>query len=293
MTDWIDFTVYVIFLGALWFAQPLTGRRLRLPTLRDRNAAWVQAHPELVQRITGRRWWMWLSFALGTVSLAMLTAFQLGLWHPAVMHAPGQPAAPGWMILWQLSMQSMVAAIVIGGSIGLVNHVRLARLVPLAPQRHATLQPRSLDDHVPRPIQYLAYALALANIAAWIVAGILGTHSSPIFWPRVATMIVLSGFFYWATGIAVHRRPNIMDRIYGPDYRPWEVRLTFSTQFLPPIIGALRLYEEVNHVFLFDMSRATQLFLALYISAMMLGIYLLPIDRGPTSFGRPAAASRS
>lgn len=293
MTDWIDFLVYALFIGSLWFVQPVMQHRLAIPFLKDRNAEWVAAHPDAVRAVETSRWRIWLSWALGGISLAVLAAFQLGIWQvPAP--PPGAPPLIRWMVLWNLAMASMLVALVVGGTIGLVGQFLLKRHIPIAPRRQASLERRSLDDYVPRAVQYAVYVLVLGNIAAWFTAAALGAYSSPIFWPRVVTILVLSGFFFFVARAMVSRRANVMDRVFGPAYRRWEVRWSFSTQLLTPLVGALRLYEEVNDTFLFDMSRAIQLFLALYISYAILRIALLPIDpaaKAPAPLGQTVPQS--
>lgn len=290
MTDWIDFLIYAAFLFALWFVQPVAQQRLAIPFLEDRNPDWAAAHPEAVRAIGHSRWRVWLGWTLGVLSIGALAAFQLGLWR-LPPPPPGTPVMSGWMALWIIAMGSMLVAIVVGGTIGLYRHFQIRRHIPIGPRRIASLERRSLDDYVPRSFQYVAYALLAANAAAWMIAAILGTHSSPIFWSRVVTIFFLTGFFLFFSGLTVKRRANVMDRIFGPSYRRWEVRWGFSTLFTVPIVGALRLYEEVNGVFLFDMSRAVQLSLALYITYSILRVSVLPVDpdtRQPQPRGVPA-----
>lgn len=76
---------------------------------------------------------------------------------------------------------------------------------------------------------------------------------------------MLSAVFGFFTHVAVNRRPNAMDRILGPGNRRAEVRFNFACQVLPPIIGAVRLYEEVNDTALMDINRAMGLALALMV----------------------------
>lgn len=295
MTDWIDFLVYAAFLFALWFVQPAMQQRLAIPLLRDRNADWVATHPDAVRAVERSRWRLWLSWTLGAASLAVLAAFQLDLWQvPAP--PPGAPPLMRWLVLWNLAMASMVVAIVVGGTIGLIGHVQLKRHVPIAPRRQASLERRAMDDFVPRPLRYLAYALVLANLAAWSIAAALGAHSTPLFWSRAIVTIFLSAFFFIVARAMVARRANVMDRVFGPSYRRWEVRWAFSANFLTPLVGAVRLYEEVNNVFLFDMNRAMQLFLALYITYALLRISLLRVDPGARSgvpLGSPTPAPQN
>jgi hypothetical protein len=282
MTDWIDFAVYAAFLFALYFAQPTTQQRLIVPLLADRNAEWVAAHPDTVRRIAASRWRLWLSYGLGAISLAVLASYQLGLWH--LPPTRGGFIPPKWAVLWNLAMAGMIAAMVIGGAIGLWAHFAIKRLIPVAPRRQATLERRSLDTSVPRWVQHVTYALVMINLAAWIVVAILGRYSSPDFWNRLVTMFGLSGFFFWATRAMVARRPNALDRIFGAAHRTWEVRLTFSTLLVPPMIGALRLSEEIagTATHYWDLSRAEQLALAIFLTFWLLSMSRLPLDQAGT-----------
>jgi hypothetical protein len=275
MTDWIDFAVYATFLVAIFFVQPAMQRRLIVPLLFDRNPEWAAAHPEIVRHIAGIRWRLWVCYAMGAISLGVVLTYQLGLWSAPPSRAGTVP--PKWMILWLLSMAAMTTALIVTGAIGLQGWIALKRLVPIAPRRHATLERRSLDDYVPRGVQLAGYAIVIVNLIAWTAAGIAGAHSSPIFWERVTIMYALSALFFFFTHVMVARRANVMDRLIGPAYRRWEVRWVFSTQFVTPLVGAVRLYEEVTGTELLDLSRALQLLLAGYItwflirSAMLIG----------------------
>jgi hypothetical protein len=276
MTDWIDFAVYATFFFALYFAQPTMQQRLIVPLLVDRNAQWVAAHPDIVRQIAGSRWRLWLSYALGTASLGLLASYQLNLWSVPVSSAGVSP--PKWAVLWELAMAALIAAMIIDGTVGLWAHLAIKRRIPLASRRHAVLERRSLDTWVPRGVQFGTYAAVTVNLAAWTGAGMLGKHSSSLFWSRFAILIVLSVVFHLGTRAMVVRRSNVMDRILGPANRAWEVRLTFSTQILPPIIGALRLYEEVTATQLLDLSRAMQIALAGFLGFWLLSMSRLPID---------------
>jgi hypothetical protein len=270
MTDWIDFAVYFLLVASLWIVYPTAQARLTLGMIADRNPGWFAANRDIAARIAASRWRLWVCYGLGTLCLGVLTAYQLGLW--ALPLAPGALPPPGWIVLWNLAMAALLAALIFGGAMAIHGYVRLVRLVPLAAQRRATLAPRRIDDFVPRPIRLAVHALVLATLAAWLMAGLLGTHSSPLFWPRLVIMFVLAGIFWGTSQYSVNRRPNFCDSLFGPGYRRWEVRLIFSTQLTLPTVGALRLYEEAFGLQLFDMSRAVQLGLSLFIGAWLLGL---------------------
>jgi hypothetical protein len=65
--------------------------------LEDRNPEWVAAHPEVAARLTRNRWYVWCSWALGAVSIAVLVAAQTDAW-PRALSAPAFEAEH-WMVL--------------------------------------------------------------------------------------------------------------------------------------------------------------------------------------------------
>jgi len=68
----------------------------------------------------------------------------------------------------------------------------------------------------------------------WIDFIRAGMDWSPEFWIRCVFQFFVHGFFFLMTLIAVHRKPDGMDRILGPGYRRGTGRLGFAAQVLPP-----------------------------------------------------------
>ncbi len=46
MSEWIDFVIYAAQAIVLWIYMPRWSARMTLPMMRDRNADWVDAHPD-------------------------------------------------------------------------------------------------------------------------------------------------------------------------------------------------------------------------------------------------------
>lgn len=268
MTSWIDFAIYALLLIVLWFVNPRVMSRLAIPMLADRNAEWLAAHPEVVEITRNRRWHIRLHDALGTVSLTVLLTLQLGFWFPG--QEQGQPTVEPWIALWGITTLLVIAYLVVIGSTGLYYHRIVNRYIPIGERRQASLERRSIGDFVPVWAQLVTYALVMINLTAWVVTAISGQHDAPLFWTRLVLLFALSVFFHFAAVAAVARRPNAMDRVFGPPYRRKEVHLAFSMQLLPPIIGAVRLYEELADTIVFDINRAMQLGLVLMIIAAFL-----------------------
>ena len=274
MTDWIDYFVYAVFLIAIFFAYPWAQNRLTVEKLLDRNPQWVTENPDNVRGIVKKSYWiLWAHMIGGVVSLYFLTRIQL---RELTDDLPEK-----WMLLWQLSMVALYAGIIVFGTLGIIHYLRFQRGIPVAEQRTAALQPRSLDEFVPLPVRLITYSLVIANLIAWSAVAVLGWHDDPIFWARLIIIFGLSFFFWLATRYAVGHRPNAMDRLFGSDYRRGEVWLSFSTQLLTPMIGAVRLYEELADVFVFNINRAMFLGLALYIALWLLWTTWLTALKSP------------
>ena len=288
MTDWIDFAVYAAFLVTIWIIYPWADHRLLVPRLEDRNPRWVAENPEAVHRIERHgRWRLWLSYLLGCASLGLLLYLKLEGHAPGGMTTVYGTPLTMWMLLWTLSINSMLVGMVLMGGIGIIGWIRLTRMIPVASRRYATLETRSLDDVIPRGVRYAVYALVLVNLLVWTYFGLTGQYTTPRFWARYGILIGLTAAFAAFTRYAVNRRPNAMDRILGPGNRRAEVRFNFACHLLVPIIGAVRLYEEVTGTELVNINRAMFLALALIIIfGLLRTIHLTPAPRRPAPLPR-------
>jgi hypothetical protein len=62
----------------------------------------------------------------------------------------------------------------------------------------------------------------------------------------------------------------MMDRVLGPQYRRAQVRDAFTIQLVPPIVGAIRLGQEVMGLTPLDIQRGTQLGLVILLTVACL-----------------------
>lgn len=276
MTEWVDFAIYAVLMAALFFIQPRAARKLTVPLLADRNPQWVAENSEAVLKIERSQWFLWVLHGAGAAGIATLAAVQFGLLDLAPGPLPDGSPVEKWMTLWDVNVGFILLGVVLLGGAGLLFWFRLYRQIPLANRRHAALERRSIDHFVSRWVRYAAYVLIVANLAAWVVAGIVGAYSTPLFWTRFVLLIALTGIFAFFTRVSINRRPNVMDRILGPGNRRTEARFNFACQLLPPVIGAVRLYEEVNDTALMDINRAMFLALALMVIFGLLRTIHLP-----------------
>ncbi len=286
MTEWIDFGVYAALILAVWGWLPAMSSRLMLPVVVDRNPQWVADHPGAVQRLTENRWFRRSCVLWGTVCLAALLAVQADVWWPPL----AGPATPKWDALKDVNATLLIAGLLYLVGCGVMFGRWLHAHVPLAPRRQATLERRSPDKYVPRPVQYGIFALVAIHLAAWLFAAALGRYASPAFWGMLAFQFVISGIFLLLALEAVRRRPNALDRIFGPRYRRMEVRWAFATQLLPLMNGAARLYEQTAGPTSGDLDRAMHLGVVLLVLVMAGGLGLVSSGRrgeaGSSSPGR-------
>jgi hypothetical protein len=269
MTDWIDFALYGIFLAVFWFLFPVTVSRAGLVWVADRNADWLSQHPEVAANLGKNRTYVRTCFVLGGISLALLTACQIGFW-PRALSAP-EFAPEHWMVLKELNTLLVLPALAVHlGSSYLFG--RWLRTVPLTTQRSASLIPRSIDDLIPKRIRVATYVAVVAHLAAWLGAGAWLTYASPELWARnlaqfggaALVFLLTHAIFLWFTRVNVNRRPNALDRIFGDGYRRHEVRAAFAFNWLPPITGTLRLLEELGNT-AFDFGRLSHLGIVLAV----------------------------
>ena len=263
MSEWIDIVVYAGFIVAVWGWLPAWSSRLTIPVIADRNPDWSADHPEIERRFAARRWFRWSCLLWGAVSLFALFAFQVGIWPQqlAFLRVP-----PRWEALKDLNSTLFIVGLIYVAGCAALFYRWLNTNVPLSPRRQATLERRSLHDHVPEALQYAVYAVIVVHLAMWVAVGVTGRYATSAFWGGLAFQFAISGVVLLFVVSAVRRKPGAMDRIFGPGYRQTEVRVAFMAQLLPLLNGVARLYEQVA---------ATQ-----------------PEQRRPSSAPRPGASCR-
>jgi len=271
MSEWIDLFIYAILIVAFWFAAPRWATRFALLNVADRDPDWVAGHPEAASQLASSRWYLRVCQIFGALSLGALLSLQIGLWPHASSAAPER-----WQLLRDIAAASMLVGLVFSVACGTLFSRWLGKQVPLAERRQAVLEPRAIDDFVPRWLRYLTYTLVAAQWSAWVFVGAVGFHVGPNFWAQFVTAILFSTIFYFLTRVSVNRPPGSLDRIFGPDYRRGEVRYSFLLELSVPVLLGLRLYAYTKDGFIVDPDRllwlALQLLLALGI--LRFGLYM-------------------
>ena len=268
MTEWVDFTVYAGLIVALWFVLPAWSARFTLPYVADRNPEWLAAHPDVAAKLTDGRAFRLAYHAWGTVSLALLLSFQMDALAP--MFGSRAPGTRKWELLKDVNSTLVLPGVVLFGLLCVVFTRRLNTTVPLAARRQATLTRRSIDDFVPRWIRRVVYGFVGAVIVAWLVAAGVQWPATARFWGRFIALAAVNPVLGFFVRLGVNRAPNVMDRLFGPTFRSNEVRFGFAMQLLPPLVGLVRLYEEVMHTELVDLNRAMHLGVATLVTAWVL-----------------------
>jgi hypothetical protein len=268
MTEWVDFSVYAALNVALWFVLPAWSSQFAVLYVADRNPAWIESHPEVAKRLLVRGWFHWVLAVWGALCFAALLALQVGALPPTLStKLANQPA---WEALKDLNSVLLLPGLLLFFVPALLFQRWLQRTVPLAHRRTATLARRTLDDFVPRSIQLAVYVLVGIVAIAWLFVGVMQLYSSSIFWGRFALLVALTPAFAFFVRLGVNRAPHSLDRLLGPRYRMGEVRYGFAMHLLPPVIGAVRLYEEITNTVLVDINRAMHLGVALIVTVWAL-----------------------
>jgi hypothetical protein len=291
MTDWIDFSVYAAVNAFFWFVMPAGISRTGLLWAMDRNPRWLSEHPQTAAKLNDNRRYLWTCYVLGTLCLAALAACQLGFWPQAL----SAPAPEHWRVLKDVNSATVLVAVAFY-CVSTFVFGRVSRNVPLADQRQASLEPRTIDDFVPRRFRVATYSLVCGHIAAWLGAGAWLAYTTPSWWANVVkfggaalAFVVTHLVFLGIVRFCVDRRPNTLDRLFGPAYRLREVRSAFAFNLLPPITGGLRLYSELTSSMIAD--RLSHL--GLVFAMLVLGVSLLrPLKERPVSGAGPSACAK-
>jgi CubicO group peptidase (beta-lactamase class C family) len=228
---------------------------------------------------------------LGSLSIVALVAVQVGAW-PAALSAPAfEPER--WMVLSDVFTMLALVWVVYFMSAGALFNRWLTREVPLTARRQATLEPRSIDTYVPRPLQVVVFLLVGLHLAAWVMTGILGLYWTTAFWGTLPFQFVIALILLFIARAIVQRRPNVMDQIFGSAFRRTEVRYAFVAQLVPLMNGCARLYEELTGMPAPALDRASRLGLVIFMIGMTIPLFRFiwssshPVGRR----GAPSAAS--
>src|SRR5688572_7905142 len=174
MTEWIDVFMYAALLLVLWFALPAVGARFTRPLIADRNPEWLAAHPQVSGGMTQSRGLRLVSYALGTLSIGALVAAKTGVW-PASLSAPIFEPEP-WMILSDILAMAVMLSLAYVVVTSALFRRWLERTVPLAERRQASLELRSIEAFVSRPVRTVVYVAVGAHLVSWLMVGVLGMH---------------------------------------------------------------------------------------------------------------------
>lgn len=269
MNEWIDFSVYAVLIIMFWWAFATWTPGYILTMVDDRNAAWLAANEERATALlrgrwlVGSPWFLGACYLWGALSLGVLLAIQLGVL-PAL--SPAALGSPAWEVLKDTNSILLIAGLVWYLGCGTIAYRRVQSDVPLTQRRSATLAPRSLDDFVPRWVQIGTYAVVVAQLAAWIIVGVLGLSSAPGFWVRFAAPVVFTAINIVIAQVLVNFRPS---NSFGPAERRTAVRIAFAAQLYAQFRFAVQLYGEVVGA-AFDMDRVLHLGLVLWMVVMIL-----------------------
>jgi CubicO group peptidase (beta-lactamase class C family) len=271
MTDWIDVALYAVLLGIMWFGLPGVNARYALPVIEHRNPDWLAAHHAVARRKAESPWFQRSCLVLGSLSLAALVAVKIGAW-PAALSAPAfEPER--WMVLSDVFTMLAMVWVVYFMSAGALFNRWLTREVPLTARRKATLEPRSLDAYVPRPLQLVVFLLVGLHLAAWVVTGVLGLYSTSAFWGTLPFQFVIALILLFIARAIAQRRPNVMDQIFGSAFRRTEVRYAFVAQLVPLMNGCARLYEQWTGTPAPALDRASRLGLVIVMIGMTIPLF--------------------
>jgi hypothetical protein len=245
MSEWIDFAVYAAQAIVLWMVMPRWGARMALPMMRDRNAAWVDAHPDALAHAAPGAWFLKACYAWGALTVLVLLTTRLGLLPQDFL--PHRAGNTGWQVL--MSTNNILLCLgFIGYFSGAAVFMRwLKSTVPPSQLRQASLQPRVIDDYVPRWFRLLVYVAIVAHLSAWLYVGAADRFRHPKFWPEFTGILALTTVMFVLGHYSVQRRRSQMDALQR-NYRRIEIRLVFAIQLVLVGLGAIGLCKVLYDI---------------------------------------------
>ena len=278
MSEWVDVAIYTALIVVIWGWLPLWSSRFTVPTLADRNPEWVASHPEEIRKLTSGRGFVWMCRAWGALCVTVLLLLQTQLF-PRWLPVPADTSK------WE-AIKDVNSMLLIAGLVGLVGSMVLVgrwveKNVPVSARRQATLERRAIADFVPRWFRVLTHALVGLHATAWLTVMVMQLYSTSAFRGRLALALGMPVVFAFMNRLSVNRRPGAMDRIFGPAFRRREVRFGFALQWIVPIAGTVRLYEEVAATRVPDVDRLMHLAMPVLIVVWALRIARLTRPQEP------------
>jgi hypothetical protein len=261
MSEWIDVLVYASQIFLFWVFLPRQGKSFTRAMIADRNASWASAHPEIVLRLERSSWLINTYYAYAAASVAWLLLITLGVVSPL------RTDVPKWEVLKDLHGTLMLVG-VLGWLLALLAWTRwLAKHVPLATTRRATLRPRLVSDYVSRAWRVVVEVLTALHLSLWLTVPAFGITVDRAYWGRFAFIAAVTMLFAAIAALTPRRRPGYADRIFGEAYRRAELKVAYILRVTPLIAGAMMLGERVLDL---EVDRVGHLILTCVISTILL-----------------------
>ena len=181
--------------------------------------------------------------------------------------SPLRADVPKWEVLHDLHSTFMIVGMVGWGAAMLAWSRWLARYVPLADTRRATLRPRTASDYVPRSWRVVVETLTVLHLGVWLAVPVLGVAVDAAYWGRFAFIVFVTILFAVVAALMPRRRTSYPDRIFGEGYRRTELKVAYILRVTPLIAGAMMLGERVLGL---EVDRIGQLVLTCVISATLI-----------------------
>lgn len=260
MSEWIDLAVYCTVIVLVFVVLPRHGRRFTAPMLADRNPEWFERNRDIVARLERSRWFLNVCYSWAAVSVAVLVGVTLDLIPP-----PFGAAAEKWEVLQGLSGAAVVVGMLGWGACTLLWFRWLAKHVPLAATRRATLKPRAVSDYLTLPWRIAIEVLTTLHLGAWVVIGVLGLAAAPKVWWSFVFFVGMSVLFAVFASMIPQRRPGYFDYVFGEAYRQAEIRGAYTLRLWPLIAGSIAMAQQITGA---DLTRAAHLLVGAYVCVM-------------------------
>lgn len=273
MNDWIIFALAVSQIVVLFWLSSRKCFAVINKIYLDKNVTWIRDNPAFFARFSQAKYTVFFMYVIGAFWL-----FGLG----ATFDNKTDETLFFYTIMPNFVWQLVLAVYVV------VMYFRIAKKIPLAAKRSASLARRTLGDYVHPLWTVLWVACYLFVFGAYVVALSNQQIDMNTFLYRVIyvcfVLLLTSAFVRYS----VRRKKNFLDDVFDSSFRRWEVIGNFVFSMLG---GAL----VVLWVMVSDLTStlwATQISMAVAMSIVtqLLLIYLTFNARIKLAIGYPASA---
>lgn len=264
MTDSMIIALILLQIPILLIFTANTYGKILLVTYANKNPQWVIEHPEFIRPQRYLTWMMAGCFTIAAISLP--ATINWGLLQSDSQHLVALLTLP------------MAALIVIFHSFVFAAYKNIYKKIPSRGTVKASLGHRKLFSYVPAPLVWLGFALNAVVIGIYLSAMFADIVSVRIAVARIGGLSTILLICVFMLKFELQRKKGLMDEVFGPNTRKFNLYGITATIYLGVAVGVLRIAGDIYQLTpLTDIQVFALISFALQIYALIFG--LLPKTR--------------